>query len=441
MLGRGGSQPNEAEPSSLASSPVTAPSTADRAAPSDPQVVSSSPWDVPSFRLLWINALSFFLVANALRFLYGWVVLDGLGLGEGWQGFIVFVLGVPSFLLLAPAGVWADRLDPKKILLVTQTALVLVMVGTAMALGSGAGSRTILIVSALAAGAASSTGGPVRSSLIPRVLSQHQLFGGIALNAIAMTLSLVVGAAAARLFGDWFGFDGAFYYMAAVLLVGLGAISRFASPGPALATGDGDRMRSAIREGANFVWDNRGIRTLFILLSVSGLLMSPLMMVTSQAHIKSELGRSAGDAAPMFAVMGIGIALSSIYIMKRNRTHGRAVLFMRSMLVGSAVLCLMGFTTAYWQMLLLAGVLGLCGGIFFTMNQGLIQANTPQPVMGRVMSVYSLVQVGLLPLGALALGLLSSQIGTGVTMTAAAALSFVLILAAYVSSPSIRKIN
>lgn len=408
---------------------------------SEPVVASSSPWDVPAFRLLWVNALSFFLVANALRFLFGWVVLDGLDLSEAWQGFIVFLLGLPAFVLLAPAGVWADRLDPKRILLVTQTALAVVMVVTALAIGDGAGSKTILIVSALAAGAASSTGGPVRSSLIPRVLSQQQLYGGIALNAIATTLSLVVGAAVARLFGGWFGFDGAYYYMAAVLGIGLFAVSRFSSPGPAEAAEPGAAMSAAIGQGFSFVWDNRSIRTLFLLLSISGLVLSPLMMVTSQAHIKTALGRSAGDAAPMFAVMGVGIALSSIYVMKNSGVANRAVLFMRAMLGASVLLALMGFTTAYWQVLALAFLIGLCGGIFFTMNQGLIQANTPQEVMGRVMSVYSLIQVGLLPVGALLLGLISSQIGTDMTMALAGAVAAVLVAAVYVSSTSIREIN
>lgn len=407
----------------------------------EPAIVSSTPWEVPAFRLLWINALSFFLVANALRFLYGWVVLDGLELSEAWQGFIVFLLGLPAFILLAPAGVWADRVDPKKILLVTQALLVGVMVATALALGQGSGSKTILIVSAIAAGAASSTGGPVRSSLIPRVLNQRQLYGGIALNAIATTLSLVVGAAAARLFGDWFGFDGAFYYMAVVLLVGLAAVGRFSSPGPAEHAEPGAPMRAAIQEGLRFVWDHRGIRTLFVLLSISGILVSPLMMVTSQAHIKSELGRSAGDAAPMFAVMGIGIALSSMYVMKNSDLANRAVLFMRAMLAASALLALMGLTTAYWQVLLLAFLIGLCGGIFFTMNQGLIQANTPRAVMGRVMSVYSFIQVGLLPIGALVLGLIAAQIGTGVTMAIAGAVCTGLVAVVYVGSDSIRAIN
>ena len=82
---------------------------------------------VPSFRSLWLNSVTFYLVVNALRFVYGWVVLDGLNKSESVQGLVVFVLGIPLLFLLLPAGVWADRLDPKKMLITTQVALLVVI--------------------------------------------------------------------------------------------------------------------------------------------------------------------------------------------------------------------------------------------------------------------------------------------------------------------------
>ena len=89
---------------------------------------------VPAFRSFWINGVTFFMVANALRFVYGWVVLDGLDRGEAAQGFIVFVLGLPAIFVMLPAGVWADRIDPKQLLLGSQVALIAVMVVTAVAM-------------------------------------------------------------------------------------------------------------------------------------------------------------------------------------------------------------------------------------------------------------------------------------------------------------------
>ena len=143
---------------------------------------------VPAFRAFWFNGVTFFMASNALRFVYGWVVLDGLGRGEGWQGLIVFILGLPAIFLLLPAGVWADRIDPKKLLIVSQVAMLVVLAGTALALGDGAGTLALLVGSAVLSGIVSAVGVPARQSLVPALLPPNLLFRGIAMNALAILL-------------------------------------------------------------------------------------------------------------------------------------------------------------------------------------------------------------------------------------------------------------
>lgn len=401
---------------------------------------------VPNFRFLWLNSVTFFLAFNALRFVYGWVVLDGLN-ADGqldnaafWQSLVVFMLGVPSFFLLLPSGVMADRVDPKRMLVATQASMLVVMVATALAMGSGAGSLPLLIISALCAGAAGSMGGPVRSSLIPLVLPERLLYSGIALNAIAMTLSLVFGAITARAFGNLFGFDGAFWYMTVLLVAGLIALNRLRSPGPA-TKGNTTTMRQAMGEGIKFVWNERGIRVLFVLLSVSGAIMTPIMFVTILAHLKDELGRDAADGAYTILAMGIGLLITSAFVMRQGDMANKSVLFMRAMVGGCTCQILMGQANHFWQVLVLSLLMGMCGGFFITMNQGLIQGNTPPDKMGRVMSLYALVQAGFTPVGALVLGVAASAIGTGLTISIGAAIGLITVLIIYMTSTSIREIN
>ncbi len=394
---------------------------------------------VPAFRAFWLNGVTFFMASNALRFVYGWVVLDGLDRGEGWQGLIVFILGLPSLFLLLPAGVWADRIDPKKLLLASQLAMLVVLAGTAVLMGDGAGTLGLIVVSAVLAGIVSAVGGPVRQSLVPALLPSNLLFSGIALNALAMTTSMVLGAVLAERFGRWFGFDGSFWWMAVLIATGIVALLAMESPGAA-TSGEVTTMRQAIREGMTFVWNERAIRTLFWLLAISGLLMTPVMFVTIQAHVKAEFGRSAGDAAPVLALMGLGIAVSSVFIMRRGNMANKGENFMRAMIGGTTLVALMGFTTALWQLLVLGFLMGLCGGFFINMNQGLIQANTPQAVMGRVMGLYALVSIGLTPFGALGLGFLAEATSTGTAMTISGGLSLALVLATYFTARSIREL-
>jgi hypothetical protein len=101
----------------------------------------------------------------------------------------------------------------------------------------------------------------------------------------------------------------------------------------------------------------------------------------------------------------------------------------------------MGFATDFYQLLPLAFIMGLAGGFYINMNQGLIQANTPQELMGRVMGLYSLVQVGFMPIGALALGLIAGGIGIGVTISLAAAIALAVVVTTYVTSAHLRTLS
>lgn len=402
----------------------------------------AGPLSIPSFRYLWLNQITFFFVNNALRFVYGWVVLDGLQRDERIQGLVVFALGIPSIFIVLPAGVWADRLDRRRLLGATQIGLTLILAATALLMGSGSGSLLILMASAVLAGSAAALGSPVRQSLVPELLPKELLLGGIALGALAMTSSLIGGPVTAQFVGDRFGFDGAFWYLAALLAVGVLVIIPMKVPASNRSEGaDRPSMRSAVSDGVGFVWQHRALRSLFLLLGVSGLLMSPLMFVLIQAFVKEELGRDAGDAAPLMALMGAGLATSSLYVMRRGNLPNKGVVFMRAMLGGTTTLALMGRTNAYWQLMVLSFVIGLCGGFFINMNQGLIQANTPADLMGRVMGLFTLVQAGLTPIGALVLGFIAAQVGVGVTMTGAALLGLSIVIITYRTADELRALQ
>ena len=107
-----------------------------------------NPIAVRPFRLLWLNNVCFFLVSNAQRFVFGWLVLDGLNRSESDQGIAVFTLGLPSALLVLQAGVWADRWDRRTMLITTQVAGGVVMAAVANALLNPANSGDVMKESA-----------------------------------------------------------------------------------------------------------------------------------------------------------------------------------------------------------------------------------------------------------------------------------------------------
>ncbi len=400
----------------------------------------ANPLTVRSFRNLWFTNVAFFLVVNAQRFVFGWLVLDGLLRSESVQGLVVFTLGIPTALLVLQAGAWADRWDRRRMLIVTQLMSGAVMAGTAVAITTDAINLGWVILATLLAGSASAIGAPVRSALIPTLVAKDQLFGAIALNAIAITLSMILGPVLAKVVGDRFGFEGAFWFQAVLMIVGVLFLLRIDVP-----PHDEVRARRSVvaetRTAVRHVLDDPHLKTLFGLLLTASLTINPSIMVTVQAHVKEELGRDAGQAALPFALMGIGMAITSFIVMRKGDMKNKGAIFQRAMICGTVITFFTGRTTTFGQVLVLAFLMGLAGGFFINMNQGLVQANTPQPLMGRMMGLYTLVNMGLMPFGALAIGIVASKIGTGNAISLAAAIGFTVVMTTYVRNSELRRLG
>jgi len=394
---------------------------------------------VRPFRLLWLNNICFFLVSNAQRFVFGWLVLDGLNRSESDQGVVVFTLGLPSALLVLQAGVWADRWDRRSMLIWTQVAGGAVMAVTALLIRADALSFSWVIVVTLLAGAASAIGQPVRSALIPALVHKGQLFSAIAINAIAMTLSLILGPVLAKVVGDQWGFDGAFWFQAGLMFAGVLFLLRLDVP-PHADLAPKRSVLAETKDGLRHVVGDDNLRVLFGLLVVASLTVNPAIMVTLQAHVKDGLGRTAGEAAAPFALMGLGIAISSFVVMRKGNMKHKGAAFQRALICGSTITILTGRTTEMWQVLVLSFAMGLAGGFYINMNQGLIQANTPQPLMGRVMGLYALTSFGIMPFGALLLGVVASWSSPSAAISGAAAVCLAVVVTTYVRQRELREL-
>lgn len=399
-----------------------------------------NPLAIRAFRLLWLNNIAFFLVANAERFVFGWLVLDFLDRGEREQGMVVFALGIPAVFVTLHAGVWADRHDRRKMLMATQLSGAAAMAVAGLLVASGRADLFLVMAVAVLAGSAAAIGAPVRSSLIPALVDRERLFGAIAVNALAMTMSMILGPVIVRAVGLRVGFDGAFWFLAGIMVVGA-TLLMFLEVPSLVDLPPRRKVLAEMRDAVSHVWQDSSLLTLFGLLITASLTVNPAVMVTVQAHVKETLGRAAGDAAMPFAAMGFGIALSSVWVMRSGDMPDKGTVFQRAVIAGSLLTFLMGRTTSLAPLLGLAFLMGLAGGLYINMNQGLIQANTPAPLMGRVMALFTLTQAGFLPLGALVLGAVADVTSTGVAISGAAALAFAVFVTVYVRNRELRRLG
>jgi predicted MFS family arabinose efflux permease len=113
----------------------------------------------------------------------------------------------------------------------------------------------------------------------------------------------------------------------------------------------------------------------------------------------------------LLAFTSIGMFSMSIFLATREQLTGKGNLFVANMLIAGPAVALMGLSPWYPATAAIMVIWGLGGGIFINMNQTLIQANTPNAMMGRVMSIYGLSIAGLIPMGALLGGIGAELMG------------------------------
>jgi len=394
---------------------------------------------VPDYRRLWINNLVYMFVSNAQRFAVGWLVLDGLGGNETSQGMAVFMLGIPAAFIVMQAGVLADRVDGRTLLLYSQLGLLAVVVATLVLLGTDRLNYGWVLVLSVFSGIAQAFGGPVRQALIPLLVPERLLMNAVALNALAMTFSMVLSAPLVKITGDLFDFEGVYALQVVMLVAGLGVLRKLETP--QVQEREKRRLLQEARSALRHVVGDIRLRVLFLLLAMAAVSVNAAIMVTMQAKVKEELLRDSGDTAYLLAVMAVGISITSVIVMRKGDMKRKGGKFQRAMMCGSLLVMCMGQASSFLLLIPLFFLMGLAGGFFITMNQGLIQSTTPKDIMGRVMGLYLLVQVGLMPLGALGLGWAASQIGAGNVVSICGAVSLLVVTWTHLGFPAVRNLD
>ena len=388
------------------------------------------------FWLLWANSLSIAMVMSADRFTFEWLVGETLDASDWASGAVLFALGIPVCVFALVAGAMADRHDRRRMLMVTQFAGFAVLAASAATVWAGWASVGSAVLLALAFGTVVAFAQPVRGALLPSIVPRANLMHAIVVMTIGINVSMILGPLLAGGAIDLSGVGLAFALQAVLFLVGVFLVG--AMHVPAVPHVDRTvRMRAEVAEGLRFTWGHRELRALFVLLSVGGMLMMGSATALIPKIARDEFGRDARSAGQLFALMGVGMIVTSIVLIRhRHRITRRGLVFMLAMVVGTSIQVLQGLVPSYALLAALMLMWGLSGGFYINLNQTLMQELTPPEKMGRVMALNTLAHGGLVPFGAFMASALAGAIGpqSAMSVVGAFALSCVLVCLAVAKS-------
>lgn len=367
----------------------------------------------------------------------GWLVYQLTG-SELALGVVGFAGALPALIVSPWAGVAADRVSKRKLLLLTQTVSMILAFVLAVLTLTGSVAVWHVVVLAVILGAINALDGPTRQAFVVEMVGRADLPNAIAINSMNFNAARVFGPAIGGLLlatvgaGWCFAFNG-LSFLAVIASLFMMQIERrivakaLQSPWQQLKGG----MVYAARQP-----ELRGLLLMALSFSTFGIAYNILL----PAFVDQALNAGPAAFGLITAALGIG-ALASALLIATYGDRGRRGhwLFTASMLF-PFVLTAFAYSRSLPVALVLALLLGMGFMVQFTLINTLLQTHVEDDMRGRVLGLYTLTFLGFTPFGNLALGALAESIGLSLAMTLAAAVTLITAIAIFWSTPQLRRL-
>jgi len=325
-------------------------------------------------------------------------------------GLVGFAGQLPTFLLGPIAGVWVDRLDRHKVLVLTQ---VLAMLQSfALAVLALMGRITVWDILWLNAfqGVINAFDMPARQAfVVEMVTDRNDLSNAIALNSSMVNMARLVGPSIAGIIiaavgeGYCFLIDGFSYLavIASLLLMHLAAVAPVRR---------GKNVFADLKEGWRYVTDFAPVRDVMLLLCVASLMGMPYM-VLMPIFAGTILHGGPHTLGFLMGATGVGALTGAVLLAARKSVLGLGRVVPLAAAAFGAGLIAFAFSRWLWLSFILMFVVGL--GMMQQMagSNTILQTISPDDKRGRVMSYYTVSIVGMAPFGSLLSGWLAARIG------------------------------
>jgi MFS family permease len=328
---------------------------------------------------------------------------------SAYLGYVGFFYGVPSWFFMMYAGVVADRVSRRKLLIITQS----VMMTLAFILAALVFTDTVrawhILVLAFGLGLANAFDAPARQAFVSELVDREDLTNAVALNATMFNTALIVGPAIAGVIYAAFGPGWCFAvngisFIAVIIAL---AAMRFL---PIKETSQRSSTLSALKEGINYVRHQPIIRALIVLVATASIFGMSLGTLLPAWSVKILHGNAAINGL-LFSARGVGSLFGALTIATLGRSHVRGKFITFGSLCFPIFITL--FALTYWLPLSLLFMTFVGMSMIFVINfsNATIQSIVPDSLRGRVMGVYTTIFMGSMPLGALMLGTIAEHAG------------------------------
>ena len=383
-----------------------------------------------NFRLWTAGALISNTGTWMQRVAQDWLVLTQLTHHDASAlGIVMSLQFAPQLLFLPWTGSAADRLNQRKLLMLTQATMGVLALILGVLTITGIVRLWHVYLFAFLSGSVAALDAPVRQTFVAEMVGDEDLPNAVALNSMSFNAAQIIGPAAAGLLIAGVGIGWAFLLNGlsfAAVLLSMSFFRRAELRNSARA----HRTASGFREGLRYVWGRPDLRAILIMLFLIGTFgfNFPIFISTMAVSVFHSDARGFGLLS---SIMAVGTLSGSLFAASLRKPS------LRTLAIGAAVFglgcTLAGLAPGYWSF---AASLALSGAAVLTFTNGtnsMMQLSTEPAMRGRVMALRVAIALGGTPIGAPIIGFVANHFGARWGLGIAAASGFIAALvAAYV---------
>ena len=368
----------------------------------------------PNYRLYFFGQSLSLIGTWITRIASSWLVYRLTG-SEFLLGLVTFVGQIPSLVLSPIAGVYIDRWNKHRVLVITQA---LAMCQSAMLAYLTLGGRItvgdVLVLQTIQ-GLINAFDTPARQSFVVQMVDDRaDLANAIALNSALVNSSRMIGPAIGGVLiaavgeGWCFALD-AFSY---VFVIGSLAAMKVAR---AVKAADRTPVITALAAGYKYVSGFAPVRSGLLLVALISMLGMPYQ-VLMPVMASEVLGGDANTLGVLMTATGLGALLGSVYLASRHTVLGLGRRIAQAAMLFGIALIAFSLSRHLWLSLLLLPFTGMGFIVTLAATNTVVQTVVPEALRGRVMSFYTVAFLGTAPIGSLFAGMAAERIGAPTTI-------------------------
>lgn len=335
---------------------------------------------------------------------------------------------VPTLLLSPFAGVWADRFDRRKLIVLSDAFIALVTLALALLFASGQSSVWLLLIAQGLRSLGAALQGPAVGAIIPQIVPEDKLTRANALNGTVQSALFIVSPIAAGALLSLVPLFSIFFIDVGTAALAIVTFLAFLKVPPHAKAGSPQTASyfADMKDGFRYIRDHRYLISFFVYMALLYIFVSPAAFLTP-LQVARRFGPDVWRLTAIELAFSGGMTLGGIAVAAsggfKNRIH---TMLAATFVMGVCALSL-GFLGNFWPYLGAMAVFGLVIPYFNTPSTVLLQEHVEEAYLGRVFSVLTMLSTSVMPLAMLLFGPLAELIPIELILIATGALMLLMV--------------